>query len=88
MNTIAPTIIRGAVPRAQCDTAATELTNSIAVGEQDSYVKYKLTPTCAEIARQAHEVSISHTNVRQKLNFPRLTHLPSAPFKRVFALAP
>lgn len=62
MNTITPTIIRGAVARAQCETAATELHNSIAVGEQGTYVKYKLTPTCADIARQAHEVGVFHVD--------------------------
>lgn len=52
-----PTIIRAAVPRALCEAALTELTNS-AAGEQDSHAKYQLTPACAEIARKAHEVSI------------------------------
>jgi hypothetical protein len=55
---LTPTIIRQAVNRAQCQTAATELHNATAVEEQGSYVQYKLTPTCADIARQAHEVSI------------------------------
>lgn len=53
-----PTIIRAAASRTACEAALSELTHPVVVGEQDSYVKYKLTPTCAEIARKAHEVGI------------------------------
>jgi hypothetical protein len=52
-----PTIIRAAASRTLCDTALVELKDSVAVGEQDSYTRYELTPTCAEIARIAHKVS-------------------------------
>jgi hypothetical protein len=49
-----PTIIRAAVSQEKCKIAATELHDAIAAD-----VQYKLTRTCADIARQAHEVSTS-----------------------------
>lgn len=52
-----PIIIRAAVSRELCDAAAAELRDAVAVGEQDSYIKYELTPACADIARNAHKVS-------------------------------
>jgi hypothetical protein len=56
-NVPGPTIIRAAVSRTLCEAALTELTEPVAAEEQDSYAKYELTPTCAEIARKAHRVS-------------------------------
>jgi hypothetical protein len=51
-----PTIIREAVSREKCDTAAAELQRTLSIQEQGAYAEYKLTPTCDEIARHAHEV--------------------------------
>lgn len=51
-----PTIIRAAAPRALCETALAELRDAVAAGEQDSFTKYELTPTCAEIARKVRKV--------------------------------
>lgn len=61
-----PTIIRAAIPRITCDNAATELRDYSTVGVQGAYVEYKLTPTCAEIAREAHEVSCSPVVTRMR----------------------
>ena len=46
-----------AVSRILCETALTELKDPATAEELDSYAKYELTPTCAEIARKAHRVS-------------------------------
>lgn len=59
-----PTIFRAVVSRTQCDTAATKLQTANMTGEQGSYLKYKLTPTCADIARHAHDVSMSRSIVQ------------------------
>jgi hypothetical protein len=56
-NMPGPTIIRAAVSRILCETALTELKDPATAEELDSYAKYELTPTCAEIARNAHRVS-------------------------------
>jgi hypothetical protein len=56
-NMPGPTIIRAAASRILCETALTELKDPATAEEQDSYAKYELTPTCAEIARKAHRVS-------------------------------
>lgn len=61
-----PTIIRAAASRALCEAALTELKDAVAVGEQDSYTKYELTPTCAEIARKVHKVSKPHAVTRNE----------------------
>lgn len=61
-----PTIIRAAVPHNLCETALAELKDTVAVGEQDAYTKYELTPTCADIARKAHKVSLPHSIVHSK----------------------
>jgi hypothetical protein len=67
-----PTIIRAAVSRSLCEAALIELTHPVAVGEQDSYSKYELTPTCAEIAREAHKVSGHDLSAKTKTErFPR-----------------
>jgi hypothetical protein len=56
-NMPGPTIIRVAASRILCETALTELKDPITAEELDSYAKYELTPTCAEIARKAYRVS-------------------------------
>ena len=50
-------ILRAATSGIFCEAALNKLANPVLVGEQDSYAKYELTPTCAEIARKAHRVS-------------------------------
>lgn len=54
-----PTIIPAAISSNWCDTAAAELKNTVAVIEQDSSAELELTTTCADIAREAHKVSLS-----------------------------
>jgi hypothetical protein len=41
-----PSIIREAVPREKCNTAAAELQRTLSIREQGSYAEYRLTPTC------------------------------------------
>ena len=63
-----PKILRAATSRALCEVALNELTDPVVLEEQDSYAKYRLTPTCAEIARKAHKVSETSSPARNKAN--------------------
>lgn len=52
-----PTIIPAAVPSTLCATAAAELRHPVATKEHNAYAEFKLTATCADIAKEAHKVS-------------------------------
>lgn len=83
-----PTILRAVVSRTQCDIAATELQSANVTSKQGSNLEYKLTPTCADIARHAHDVSISRSilQVRKKAEILRLMHLSSLVSRQVHVL--